>query len=422
MLSAMAKKAAPKLAKTKVKRRFPGFKELAGLMRFRKPILSPKRRRLARALTIWDLRKIAKRRTPQAPFDYTDGSAESESALVRARETFENIQFHPKVLIDVSKVDLSVEMLGQRHSMPLGIAPTGFARMMQHEGERAGAAAAQAAGVPFCLSTLGTTSIEEVVKAAPDGRNAFQLYMWKDRERSMELVHRAAKVGVDTLVLTVDVPVAGARLRDTRNGMTIPPSISTKTILNAIPRPAWWLNFLTTEPLKFASLDSWKGTVAELMDFVFDPTISYEDLRWIRTQWSGNLVVKGVQRVDDAIAAVDAGADAIILSNHGGRQMDRSVVPYTLIPDVVAAVGKRAEVHMDTGIMHGSDVIAAIASGANFTWAGRAYLYGLMAGGRAGVDRALEILRMQMLRTMKLLGARDLSELNPDHVSYLRKM
>jgi L-lactate dehydrogenase (cytochrome)/glycolate oxidase len=158
------------------------------------------------------------------------------------------------------------------------------------------------------------------------------------------------------------------------------------------------------------------------MDFVFDPTISYEDLRWIRTQWSGHLVVKGVQRVDDAIAAVDAGADAIILSNHGGRQIDRAVVPYTLIPDVVAAVGKRAEVHMDTGIMHGADVIAAIASGANFTWAGRAYLYGLMAGGRAGVDRSLEILRSQMLRTMKLLGARDLSELNPDHVSYLRKM
>ena len=341
---------------------------------------------------------------------------------MRARQTFENIQFHPKVLIDVSKVDLSVEMLGNRHAMPLGIAPTGFARMMQHEGERAGAAAAQAAGIPFCLSTLGTTSIEEVVKAAPEGRNAFQLYMWKDRDRSMELVHRAANVGVDTLVLTVDVPVAGARLRDTRNGMTIPPSISTKTILNAIPRPAWWLNFLTTEPLKFASLDSWKGTVAELMDFVFDPTISYEDLRWIRTQWSGNLVVKGIQRVDDAVAAVDAGADAIILSNHGGRQMDRSVVPYTLIPDVVAAVGKRAEVHMDTGIMHGSDVIAAIASGATFTWAGRAYLYGLMAGGRAGVDRALEILRSQMLRTMKLLGARNLAELNPDHVSYLRNM
>ena len=243
------------MGKVKVKRKFPGFKELAGLMRFRKPILSPKRRRLSRALTIYDLRDIAKRRTPKAPFDYTDGGADSESSLTRARRAFEAIEFSPRVLRDVSGADLSVEMLGITHAMPVGIAPTGFTRMMQTEGEIAGCTAARDAGIPYTLSTMGTRSIEDVERAAPDGRNWFQLYMWKDRERSMGLVDRAAKAGVDTLVLTVDVPVAGARLCDVRNGMTIPPSLTSKTILNAIPRPGWWMNFLTTDPLKFASLD-----------------------------------------------------------------------------------------------------------------------------------------------------------------------
>jgi len=306
-------------------------------------------------------------------------------------------------------------------SMPIGIAPTGFTRMMQTEGEYAGACAASDAGIPYTLSTMGTRSIEDVAKVAPNGRNWFQLYMWKDRQRSMALVDRASKAGFDTLVLTVDVPVAGARLRDVRNGMTIPPSLTSKTILNAIPRPAWWLNFLTTDPLKFASLDSWNGTVAELLDSMFDPTVTYEDLKWIRSQWQGNLVVKGIQNVDDAVKSVEAGADAIILSNHGGRQLDRAPVPFHLLPEVAKVIGAKAEVHIDTGIMHGADVIAAVATGAKFTWIGRAYLYGLMAGGKPGVDRSLEILKTQMVRTMKLLGARTLLELEPDHVRFIAR-
>lgn len=409
------------MGQVKVKRKFPGFKELAGLMRFRKPILNGRRRRLARALTIYDLRDIAKRRTPQAPFDYTDGGADTESSLTRTRKSFEEIEFSPRILRDVSDANTTVKMLGEVHSMPVGIAPTGFTRMMQTEGEIAGCTAARDAGIPYTLSTMGTRSIEDVERAAPDGRNWFQLYMWKDRERSMGLVDRAAKAGVDTLVLTVDVPVAGARLRDVRNGMTIPPSLTTKTILNAIPRPAWWMNFLTTDPLKFASLDQWKGTVAELLDSMFDQTVTYEDLRWIRRQWNGNLVVKGIQNVDDARMAVRAGADAIILSNHGGRQLDRAPVPFRLVPEVRKALGKRAEIHVDTGIMHGADIVTCIALGANFTWIGRAYLYGLMAGGKEGVDRSLEILRTQLVRTMKLLGARSLAELKPDHINLLPK-
>jgi L-lactate dehydrogenase (cytochrome)/glycolate oxidase len=409
------------VSQVKVKRRIPSPKDLAQLLRFRKVILSPRKRRLTRALTIYDLRDIAKRRTPQAPFDYTDGGADTESSLTRARVAYEKLEFQPRILRDVKDVDLSVQMLGKKMSMPVGIAPTGFTRMMQTEGEYAGACAASDAGIPYTLSTMGTRSIEDVAKAAPTGRNWFQLYMWKDRDRSMALVDRAKVAGFDTLVLTVDVPVAGARLRDVRNGMTIPPSLTSKTILNAIPRPAWWMNFLTTDPLKFASLDSWNGTVAELLDSMFDPTVTYEDLKWIRGQWQGNLVVKGIQNVDDAMMSVAAGADAIILSNHGGRQLDRAPVPLHLLPEVVKAIGDKAEVQVDTGIMHGADVVAALASGAKFTWIGRAYLYGLMAGGKPGVDRTLEILRTQISRTMKLLGARTVAELNPDHVRFIAR-
>ena len=409
------------LSQVKVKRRIPSPKDLAQLLKFRKFILSPTKRRLSKALTIYDLRDIAKRRTPQAPFDYTDGGADTESSLTRTRTAYEKLEFQPKILLNVKDVDISVNMLGKNASMPIGIAPTGFTRMMQTEGEYAGACAASDAGIPYTLSTMGTRSIEDVAKAAPDGRNWFQLYMWKDRDRSMALVDRAKAAGFDTLVLTVDVPVAGARLRDVRNGMTIPPSLTLRTILNAIPRPAWWVNFLTTDPLKFASLDSWNGTVAELLDSMFDPTITYEDLKWIRGQWQGNLVVKGIQNVDDAVRSIEAGADAIILSNHGGRQLDRAPVPLYLLPEVLKAVGNKGEVHIDTGIMHGADVVAALASGANFTWIGRAYLYGLMAGGKPGVDKALEIMRMQIIRTMKLLGARTVAELNPDHVRFIAR-
>ena len=332
------------------------------------------------------------------------------------------MEFRPAILRDVSKVDTSRVVLGERVELPFGIAPTGFTRLMHSEGEIAGATAAAAAGIPFALSTMGTTSIEDVAAAAPGGRHWFQLYMWKDRDRSMALVERAARAGYDTLLVTVDVPIAGARLRDVRNGMTIPPTLTGRTILDAIPRPAWWFNFLTTEPLAFASLESWSGTVAELLDSMFDPTVTYEDLAWIRDQWPGRVVVKGVQTVADALRVRDVGVDAVLLSNHGGRQLDRAPVPFHLLPEVVAAVGDDVEVHLDTGIMSGQDIVAAVAHGARFTLVGRAYLYGLMAGGRAGVDRTIEILSGQIERTMRLLGVNHLDELTPDHVVMLRRL
>ena len=238
----------------------------------------------------------------------------------------------------------------------------------------------------------------------------------------MALVERAAAAGYDTLLATVDVPVAGARLRDKRNGMSIPPALTLGTIANALPRPQWWIDFLTTEPLAFASLDRWSGTVAELLDTMFDPTVTFEDLAWIKAQWPGKFVVKGIQTVADARRVVDVGVDGILLSNHGGRQLDRAPIPFHLLPDVVAEVGNDTEILLDTGIMSGADIVAAIALGARFTLVGRAYLYGLMAGGEAGVDRAVTILSEQVARTMRLLGVTCLEELTPAHVTQLVRL
>jgi isopentenyl diphosphate isomerase/L-lactate dehydrogenase-like FMN-dependent dehydrogenase len=405
-----------------VHRRLPRPRQIRQLLRFRRPTWSATRRRLRSALTIEDLRDIARRRTPRGAFDYTDGAADAELSLERARQAFRDIEFHPRVLRGVSAVDTGWDVLGARVSLPFGIAPTGFTRLMHAEGEEAGAAAAAAAGIPFALSTLGTTSVERVAQAGAGGRHWFQLYLSADRDRSLELIRRAAHTGYDTLLVTVDVPVAGARLRDRRNGFSLPPALTIRTILDAIPRPAWWLNFLTTEPLRFASLTTWDGTVAELLDAMFDPTVGYDDLRWIRDNWPGRLVVKGVQTVGDARLLADAGVDAITLSNHGGRQLDRAPVPFHLLPTVVREVGQDLEVHLDTGIMSGADIVAAVALGARFTMVGRAYLYGLMAGGRRGVDRAIAILGEEIVRTMKLLGVSCLEELNGAHVTALRRL
>lgn len=405
-----------------VDRRVPQIRDLAPLMRFKVPELNAKKRRLDAALTIDDLRTIAKRRTPKAAFDYTEGAAEGEISLRRARQAFEDIEFHPSILRDVSTVSTGWDVLGAAVAQPFGIAPTGFTRMMQTEGEIAGAHAAAKAGIPFALSTMGTTAIEDVKAANPLGRNWFQLYMWKDRERSMALVERAAAAGFDTLLVTVDVPVAGARLRDKRNGFSIPPQLTLGTVLNALPRPEWWVNFLTTEPLAFASLDRWSGTVGELLDTMFDPTVTFEDLAWITAQWPGKVVVKGVQNLADATKLADLGVDGITLSNHGGRQLDRAPIPFHLLPSVAREVGADLEVHLDTGIMSGADIVAAVALGARFTMIGRAYLYGLMAGGEAGVDRAIQILSDQVARTMRLLGVNSLEELEPGHVTQLTRL
>ncbi|SKA79700.1 L-lactate dehydrogenase (cytochrome) [Agreia bicolorata] len=405
-----------------VERRFPNPKELLPLMQFKKPEFDGKKRRLQGALTIDDLRTIAKRRTPKAAFDYTDGSAEGELSLKRARQAFQDIEFHPSILRDVSRLDTTTNILGSTSTMPFGIAPTGFTRLMQTEGEIAGAGAAAAAGIPFTLSTLGTSSIEAVKAANPTGRNWFQLYVMRQREISYGLVERAAAAGFDTLMFTVDTPIAGARLRDKRNGFSIPPQLTAGTIINAIPRPWWWYDFLTTPPLEFASLSSTGGTVGELLDSAMDPSINFEDLEIIRGMWPGKIVIKGVQNLEDSKRLAELGVDGILLSNHGGRQLDRAPIPFHLLPDVAREVGSDVEVMVDTGIMDGADIVASLALGAKFTLIGRAYLYGLMAGGRAGVDRTIAILSEQIVRTMKLLEVASIEELTPAHVTQLQRL
>ncbi|MCZ9308176.1 alpha-hydroxy acid oxidase [Corynebacterium uberis] len=406
----------------KIPRQVPNPQEIFELLKFKTPDFNPKRARLAKAQTIEDLRRIAKRRTPAAAFDYTDGAADYEVSMDRSRQAFKDVEFHPSILNDVSHLDTSCQVFGGPSALPFGIAPTGFTRLMQTEGELAGAAAAGRAGIPFALSTLGTTSIEDVKKANPTGRNMFQLYVMKDRSISYGLVERAAAAGFDTLFFTVDAPIAGNRLRDARNGFSIPPQISLGTVLNAIPRPWWWWDFLTTPQLEFASLTSTGGTVGELLDSAMDPSIQFADLDEIRAMWPGKLVVKGVQNVADSKKLADLGVDGIILSNHGGRQLDRAPVPFHLLPEVVREVGKDIDVAMDTGIMHGADIVAALAMGAKFTFVGRAYLYGLMAGGEAGVDRMIEILSSQIRRTMKLLQVANVEELGPEHVTQLTRL
>lgn len=395
-------------------RRLPRWNELRPLLRPRPFVWDSTDRRLARAESVAALREVARGRVPRAVFDYTDGGAGTEAALASARDSLARVEFRPRVLRDVSMAEPTTKVLGEPSGLPIGLAPTGFTRMMHHEGEVAVARAAQRHQVPYALSTMGTTSIEDLVAAAPEARTWFQLYLWRDRAASRELLRRAELSGFEALVLTVDTPVAGPRLRDVRNGLTIPPSLTARTVADAARKPRWWFDLLTTPPLQFASLQSWSGTVAELANSMFDPAATIDDVRWLRDQWPGKFVVKGVQRPDDARAVVEAGADAVVISNHGGRQLDRAAAPLHVLPYIAEAVSGRAEVMVDGGIMSGSDAVAALCMGADFVLVGRAYLYGLMAGGERGVNRVLELLKQEVVTTMQLLGVTGVSELGPD--------
>ena len=399
-------------ADSSVERRLPRWSELAPLLRMRPRQRDPVARRLARAHTIGDLEAIARRRAPRAVFDYVAGGAEDEVSLGRSRDAYRRVEFQPRALTDVATVDTSTSILGRPSSLPLVLAPTGFTRMMQHEGEPAVARAARAAGIPYALSTMGTTSPQGVSAAAPGGDHWFQLYLWRDRAASEQLVDAARAAGFGTLVLTVDTPVPGSRRRDVRNGLTIPPTLTARTVADMSRYPAWWFNLLTTRPLEFASVTSFDGTVAELVAKMFDPALNLADLEWLRREWTGTLVVKGILSVADACRVADVGVDAVVLSNHGGRQLDRAPTPLELLPSVVAAVGDRVEVYVDTGITNGGDIAAAIGLGADAVLVGRAYLYGLMAGGQRGVEHAVDILGRELVRTMQLVGARSLDELH----------
>jgi L-lactate dehydrogenase (cytochrome) len=399
-----------------VRRQAPRWAEVRELVRFRRPSLDPVQRRLETALTIGDLRRIAVRTTPRAVFDYVDGAADEEVTADRNRAAFRDVTFLPEALNPVRDPDLSTELFGRRIAMPFVFAPTGYTRMMHHHGEAAVARVAQRNGVPYSLSTVGTSTVEEVRDAAPDGDHWFQLYLTNDVALNEELVGRALAAGFSTVVLTIDTAVGGRRLKDVRNGLTIPPSLTARTFLDMSRKPVWWVNKLTTPPVGFASLRDYPGTSADVAALLFDPGLQYADLAWLRRVWPHTLLVKGVVNPADARRVVDLGADGVVVSNHGGRQLDRAPATLHVLPAVREAVGPDTTVLLDGGITHGQDIIAALALGADAVMAGRAYLYGLMAGGERGVERALEILRTEYQRGLQLLGLDATSRIDRRHV------
>ena len=396
-------------------RRLPRWSDVRPLVGDLRPRRDRTQVLLERCASVADVRAMAKRRVPRAVFDYTDGAAgQDEASLRRARQAFARVEFQPRVLRDVRTVDTSTTILGERAALPLVFAPTGFTRMMHAAGEPAVARVAQRLGIPYGLSTLGTTSIEDLAAAVPGARRWFQLYLMTDRGYGVELVDRARAAGYDTIVLTVDTPVPGRRHRDVRNGLSIPPQLTARTVADMIVHPRWWMNLLTSEPLSFATLTSTEGTVADLIARVFDPSITIDDLDWLRSVWTGRLVVKGVQTVDDAVMVADHGADGVILSTHGGRQLERAPVPFEILPRVREALDDRVEVLIDGGVMSGADVVAALCQGATAVAVGRAYLYGLMAAGEAGVQRVGDLLAEEIVTTMQLLGRTRVADLGTD--------
>ena len=394
------------------------FRTLRSVVRFGRVETDRVERRLARAASVDDLRRIARRRLPGGVFDYIDGGAEDERTAAANEAAFAAATFRPRVLRGVEKVDAAATILGRPVAYPLVLAPTGFTRIADPEGEIAVARAAARAGLPYTLSTLSTRSIEEV-RAVSDGRLWFQVYAWRDRGLVQEMIDRAAAAGYEALVLTVDTAVFGRRERDVRRGFSLPPTIGPGTLLDGALHPAWTWAFVRSEPIRFANVvggDVGDGaspvTLSDYINAQFDPGLSWTDVDWLRSVWDGPIVLKGVQTVADARLAADAGVEAIVLSNHGGRQLDGAPATFPLVAPVADAVGGRTEIICDGGVRRGSDIVKAVAAGATAAMAGRAYLYGLGAAGERGVDRVLDWFHADVLRTMALLGAGTVAELD----------
>lgn len=363
------------------------------------------KRKVDNSQTIADLKRLAKKNVPRATFDFVEGGAQREISYARSTAAFSNLQLNVSISKNFSDVDTSTNIFGRKVDLPIIFAPTGYTRFMYHVGEPAVAAVAEANNMIYCLSTMGTTSPYELATAVPGVRRWFQLYMMRNREDSLRTLKVARENGFETLVVTVDTPVAAYRPRDIRNGLTIPPHLGIRTIAQVIAKPRWWLNLITTKRLEFAAFRGWNKPMADIASYLFDPSMTFEDARWLKSVWEGPIIIKGIQSVADAIMCKEIGLDGVILSNHGGRQLDRGTVPLELLPKVVEAVGPDFDVYVDGAVMSGEDVYGAIACGARGVLIGRSYLYGIMAGGQYGVQRAVDILRQELIRTMRFCGA-----------------
>jgi len=364
-----------------------------------------------------DLREMARRRLPRMMFDYADRGSYDEITLRRNREDLAAFELRQRVLVDLSRCDPTTTVAGRRAAIPVAIAPTGLAGMFWRDGEIAAARAAEAFGVPYTLSTLSICSIEDV-RAALRGRFWFQLYLMKDRAFSAELIARARAADCDALMLTVDLQVQGLRRRAARNGLSIPPRITLRTAADIARRPRWVAGLLRGRRRSFGNLagrvsrPAGLGSLAQWIATQMDPSMSWGDVDWVRAQWPGRLIVKGLLDGEDALRAVHHGADAVVVSNHGGRQLDGAPSTISALPEIVDAVGGRAEVLFDGGVMCGQDVLKALALGARGCLIGKAHLYGLAAAGQAGVERVLELIRDELGVTMALTGCRDISEID----------
>ena len=372
--------------------------------------LDATRRRLSACHDIADLRATGRRLTPRPVFDYVDGGADEELSVRANTRAFRRWRFQPRTLVNVSEADTSAAFLGSVAPLPLVLAPTGYTRMMHPGGEIAAARAAQRHGLPYTLSTMATTTIEAVAESSqPD--LWFQLYLLRDSGLNKELVDRAAAAKYRVLVVTVDCFVTGHRTRDRRNGLVIPPELTARTLLSIAAKPGYWTRMLRSPAIDFANLAGHDAVTIEGTGALFNPAITWDDISELRARWPGRLVIKGPFGPADCRRAVSAGADGVQLSNHGGRQLDRTVPPVDLIAAAREAVGPDVAVLVDSGVRHGSDIAVALALGADACAIGRAYLYGLMAGGEPGVNKALDILAAQFKRTMQLLGVSSVAEL-----------
>ena len=394
----------------KSKRQFPDLPHFASLIEWKLPTLFRTRAKIARAITIDDLARIAKRKVPKVVFDYVEGSALDEVSYSRSRQVFNQVEFTAHTLRDVSKIDPTIEIFGKKVDLPILFSPTGYTRFMHHVGEPAVAAVAQENNMIYSLSTMGTTSPSELAQQVPGVRRWFQLYVMQNREDSMSVIQQAKDSGFEALILTVDTPVSGIRVRDIKNGLTIPPRIRISTVFAIAMKPVWWLNLFTTKKLEFAAFRGWNKSLVELAAAIFDPSTKFEDVKWLQSVWSGPIIVKGVQNLEDAKELAKMGISGIILSNHGGRQLEKGPVPLELLPLVVKEVGANVDIYIDGGVMSGQDAYAAVAMGAKAVFVGRAYLYGIMAGGERGVQKAVEILKRDFINTMALTGARNIAE------------
>jgi L-lactate dehydrogenase (cytochrome) len=398
------------------------FKTLRSVLRFAPREGDRVTRRLARTGDVEDLRRIAMRRLPRGVFDYIDGGAEDEITLRRNVDAFRSIEFRPRVLRDVSSIDTTTNVLGRPVPFPLILSPTGFTRIATPGGELDVARAAASRDIPYTLSTLGTRSIEEVASVS-GGRKWFQVYVWKDRGLVKDMLDRAANTGYEAIMITVDTAMLGRRERDVRRGFTLPPKIGLSTLIDGALHPAWTWAFVRAEPIVFAnvagSTDADGSTAVSLSEYInsqFDPSLSWADIEWMRANWSGPVIIKGIQTVDDAKLAVDNGVDAIALSNHGGRQLDGAPTPIELVEPVAQAVGGSIEIYCDGGVRRGSDIVKALALGATACMTGRTYLYALGAGGETGVRFVIDQLHEATKRTMALVGAGSISELGSELV------